>query len=35
MENEALSTAAFVPNRHVKPSTTNMQCSSRIIANHR
>src|SRR6266700_3414625 len=26
-ENEALSTAAFVPKRHVKPSTTSMQCS--------
>ena len=27
IENEALSTAAFVPNRHVKPSTTSMHCS--------
>jgi hypothetical protein len=29
MENDALSTAAFVPKRHVKPSTTSMQCSNR------
>src|SRR5690348_10900697 len=27
-ENDALSTAAFVPKRHVKPSTTNMQSST-------
>src|ERR1700754_3191339 len=29
IENEALSTAALVPNRHVKPSTTSMYCSSK------
>src|SRR5277367_5716763 len=28
MENDALSTAALVPKRHVKPSTTSMSCSS-------
>ena len=37
IENDALSTAAFVPKRHVKPSTTSMQCSTRfscwLIAN--
>ena len=27
IENDALSTAVFVPKRHVKPSTTSMQCS--------
>jgi hypothetical protein len=27
--NEALSTAAFVPKRHVKPFTTSMPCSKR------
>src|SRR3981189_1113473 len=27
IENDALSTAAFVPKRHVKPSTTSMQDS--------
>src|SRR5260370_30207625 len=29
-EKEALSTAALVPKRHVKPSTTSMQCSKRL-----
>src|SRR6202049_204093 len=36
IEKDALSTAALVPKRHVKPSTTSMQCSrtpSLIIAN--
>src|ERR1035438_895564 len=32
MENDALSTAAFVPKRHVKPSTTSMPCSSAQLA---
>src|SRR6202035_169701 len=30
IEKDALSTAAFVPKRHVKPSTTSMQCSRRV-----
>src|SRR5258707_8771649 len=30
MAKEALSTAAFAPKRHVKPSTTSMQCSRRV-----
>ena len=31
-ENDALSTAVFVPKRHVNPSTTSMQCSRRLLA---
>src|SRR5262245_56128948 len=31
IEKEALSTAALVPKRHVKPSTTSMQCSTRVV----
>src|SRR5262249_43855915 len=30
-EKEALSTAAFVPKRHVKPSTTNIRCSGPFV----
>jgi hypothetical protein len=35
MEKDALSTAAFVPKRHVKPSTTSMQCSNRVALPNR
>jgi hypothetical protein len=34
-EKEALSTAALAPKRHVKPSTTSMQCSNRVVLDHR